>query len=115
MRKLLLKLDDLQVDTFDTTVRPRGKGTVFGEQCTCWTRCGQNTCPGCPTCDNTCNGADTCANTCAYTCDDVSCAGSCNASCGGSCEYSCGDTQCAGGWTCGNCTAWQTNCNEICI
>ena len=72
MRKLSLNLDDLQVDTFDTTVRPKGKGTVFGEQCTCWTYCGRNTCPGCPTCDASCNcgtwGENTCAQTCEETC-----------------------------------------------
>jgi hypothetical protein len=33
--KLKLKLDDLQVDTFQTTLVPKQKGTVFGEQCTC--------------------------------------------------------------------------------
>ena len=79
--KLTLKLEDLSVDSFNTTSVRKEKGTVFGEQCTCWTQCGQNTCPGCPTCDNTCNGANTCANscayTCAYTCDDASCGGGC--------------------------------------
>ena len=119
MRKLSLNLDDLQVDTFDTSVRPKGKGTVFGEQCTCWTRCGQNTCPGCPTCDNTCNGANTCANscayTCAYTCDDASCNGTCDCPSGNTCDFSCGATQCGWGYTCGDCTALQTNCNQVCL
>jgi hypothetical protein len=74
MKKLSLKLDQLHVDSFDTTPTEKRKGTVFGEQCTCWTQCGQNTCPGCPTCDNTCAG------TCPYTCDDntcISCANTC--------------------------------------
>ncbi len=86
--KLKLNLDDLSVDTFDTTSVRKEKGTVFGEQCTCYTEC---TCPGCPTCDATCE------NTCAYTCDDASCAGTC----GDTCDYTCGDTcgpSCAKPW-----------------
>ncbi|WP_420128326.1 hypothetical protein [Longimicrobium sp.] len=71
--KLKLNLGDLAVDSFDT-IRPAPKeGTVFGEQCTCYTQC---TCPGCPTCANynTCDG--TCGgtwgeNTCAQTCEDT--------------------------------------------
>ncbi|HEX5868916.1 MAG TPA: hypothetical protein VFY65_00800 [Longimicrobium sp.] len=94
--KLKLRLDDLRVDTFHTTAPRKERGTVFGEQCTCWTQCGQNTCPGCPTCDNTCNGANTCANscafTCAYTCDDASCGASCNGTCDYSCNGTCEDT-----------------------
>jgi hypothetical protein len=77
--KLKLNLEQLTVDSFDTTTVQKSKGTVFGEQCTCWTQCGQNTCPGCPTCDATCG------NTCVNTCDDPSCAGSCDASCYGTC------------------------------
>jgi hypothetical protein len=115
--KLKLNLDQLSVDTFETTTVEKKKGTVFGEQCTCWTRCGQNTCPGCPTCDASCNGTcvNSCAHTCAYTCDDASCAGTCGASCNGTCDYSCGATQCEWGYTCGDCTALQTNCNQICL
>jgi hypothetical protein len=84
--KLKLHLEDLAVDSFDT-IRPAPKGgTVFGEQCTCYTQC---TCPGCPTCYESCNGTcgDTCPATCAYTCDDVSCAGSCAETCDYSCDY----------------------------
>jgi hypothetical protein len=78
MKKLTLQLDDLRVDSFATTPAERGSGTVFGEQCTCWTNC---TCPGCPTCDATCDltcGVDcgtfegyTCENSCqgGYSCD----------------------------------------------
>ena len=80
--KLSLNLDDLSVNTFDTTAPAKGKGTVFGEQCTCYTQC---TCPGCPTCDATC------AATCAYTCDDPSCAASCNGTCY---DVTCGYTNC---------------------
>jgi hypothetical protein len=103
MRKLTLKLDDLSVDSFDTSAVRREKGTVFGEQCTCWTNCGQNTCPGCYTCDASCNG----------TCHD-SCNGTCDCPSGNTCDWSCQATDCWG-YTCGNCTALQTNCNEICL
>ena len=74
MAKLKLQLDDLLVDSFQTTEPQKPKGTVFGEQCTCYTNC---TCPGCPTCDASCNGTcdATCAGTCAYTCDDATCVG----------------------------------------
>ena len=79
MNKLKLALDDLRVDTFQTTPVEAPKGTVFGEQCTCYTNC---TCPGCPTCDASCNG----------TCD-----ASCNGTCDGA--YTCGNT-CNNEWTC---------------
>ena len=89
MKKLKLHLDDLQIDSFQTTAAEKPKGTVFGEQCTCYTQC---TCPGCPTCDASCNG------TCAASCYG-SCAVSCDFSCGGTCDalcetfgYSCGGT-----------------------
>jgi hypothetical protein len=70
MNKLRLRLDDLQVDTFHTTTVQKEKGTVFGEQCTCYTQC---TCPGCPTCDASCNGTcdASCNGTCADTCDST--------------------------------------------
>ena len=98
MNKLKLKLDDLQVDTFQTTPASKEKGTVFGEQCTCWTQCGQNTCPGCPTCDATCNG--TCNASCNGTCAScgASCGGSCDWTCDWTCDYSCGDS--CDGFTC---------------
>jgi hypothetical protein len=82
MDKLKLQLENLSVESFDTTCEVREKGTVFGEQAT-------NTCPGCPTC----------AATCAYTCDDATCpqcptcAASCNGTCdGATCYDSCGRT-----------------------
>jgi hypothetical protein len=75
MNKLRLHLDELAVESFDTTAANREKGTVFGEQCTCYTNC---TCPGCPTCDATCP----------YTCDDFSCAGE-NTCYGHTCEGTC--------------------------
>ncbi|HEX2077717.1 MAG TPA: hypothetical protein VHG08_08405, partial [Longimicrobium sp.] len=80
--KLTLNVEDLAVDSFDTTRPERTKGTVFGEQCTCYTNC---TCPGCPSCDATCPA------TCANTCDDFTCADTC-------------------GDTCDGCTGW-TECN----
>ncbi|HEY0020068.1 MAG TPA: pinensin family lanthipeptide [Longimicrobium sp.] len=85
MKKLALNLDQLTVDSFETSARAAEKGTVVGEQqCTCPTACETAcTCPGCPTCvqtdcgqascNGTCAGYDTChpCNTAAgnYTCD----------------------------------------------
>jgi hypothetical protein len=91
MNKLKLNLDELSVESFDTTKSEKSKGTVFGEQCTCYTQC---TCPGCPTCDGTCPA------TCPYTCDDASC----GASCGGSCD-------CSNDYTCEGCTQYDATCN----
>jgi hypothetical protein len=101
MVKLKLKLEDLQIDSFSTTTPEKNKGTVFGEQCTCWTQCGQNTCPGCPTCDASCNG------TCGASCN------TCGASCGGTCDNTCvdcgtWDISC-GGYSCDpTCAGWAT-------
>lgn len=78
-----LKLDDLAVETFDTTADPGEEGgTVFGEQCTCPTNC---TCPNCPTCgwvscqtncntcDATCGGGNTCWDSCDGICGTYFC------------------------------------------
>jgi hypothetical protein len=74
MNKLKLRLDELAVESFDTTRLSDDKGTVFGEQCSCQTVC---SCPGCPTCDATC----------AQTCDDPTCVGQ---TCwGNTCEGTC--------------------------
>jgi hypothetical protein len=95
MRKLKLDLEDLAVESFATTAEPRREsGTVFGQQCTCYTQC---TCPGCPTCDASCNG--TCGGTCGASCNgtcgdtcncptaDYTCNGeTCNDSCYGTCQ-----------------------------
>jgi hypothetical protein len=87
MNKLKLSLEDLRIDSFQTTPSEKAKGTVFGEQCTCYTQC---TCPGCPTCYASCNGS--CDASCNGTCD-ASCDGACGTwdpSCGGnSCDYTC--------------------------
>ena len=81
--KLTLNVEDLAVVTFDTTTPQKTRGTVFGEQCTCYTQC---TCPGCPTCDASCNG----------TCD-----ASCNGTCAGStCDGTCGGNTCDDGTSC---------------
>jgi hypothetical protein len=98
MAKLRLNLDQLTVDSFDTAGPRAKKGTVFGEQCTCWTYCGQNTCPGCPTCNHT-------------ECNQHSCQESCEGTCYGTCppEYSCWDT-CAGQYTCESVTGNQIIC-----
>jgi hypothetical protein len=98
--KLTLKLEDLSVDSFETTLKQKARGTVFGEQCTCWTYCGQNTCPGCPTCGASCNG----------TCD-ASCNGTCNCPSGDTCAESCYYTDCG----CLPPTCQQSNCGmEVC-
>lgn len=87
MSKLTLRLDDLRVDTFDTTPAERGRGTVFGQQCTCYTVC---TCPGCPTCDGTCPADPSCADTCWETCDGMSCWHTCGfTECETRCDYTC--------------------------
>jgi len=83
MKKLKLQLEDLRIDSFQTTPAEKPKGTVFGEQCTCYTQC---TCPGCPTCDASCNG--TCEASCNGTCD-ASCNGTCAPSAAGTCGNSC--------------------------
>jgi hypothetical protein len=95
--KLALRLEDLTVDSFDTSSVEKSRGTVIGEQhCTCPTNC---TCPGCPTCYESCNGScgDTCPATCAYTCDDAGCTGySCDET---GCDCSINATRC-GGYIC---------------
>ncbi len=63
MRKLKLNLDQLAVDSFGTVPAEEKKGTVLGEQCTCYTAC---TCPGCDTCDASCGA--TCMSQCG-SCD----------------------------------------------
>jgi hypothetical protein len=94
--KLKLNLEQLTVDSFDTSASEKPRGTVFGEQCTCYTNC---TCPGCPTCDASCNGTcgGTCAGSCYGTCDAT--CNTCAASCYGSCD--------------GYCTQWDATCRNI--
>jgi hypothetical protein len=86
--KLKLRLEDLQVDAFQTMSAPAEGGTVWGQQCTCDTAC---TCPGSPSCDQSCDG------TCGATCDEgLSCFPTCRVSCV-TCDYlnpSCVYTNC---------------------
>ncbi|HEX6910301.1 MAG TPA: hypothetical protein VF142_07895 [Longimicrobium sp.] len=92
MKKLTLHLEDLRIDSFTTSPAEKPKGTVFGEQCTCYTQC---TCPGCPTCDASCNG---------------SCGGaSCDLSCGGTCDYSCECTNFSCDYTCDGYATYPNN------
>ncbi len=102
MRKLRLVLDNLLVESFDTTGTGAPRGTVVGEQCSC---------------GGTCVGQATCGHTCAYTCDDPTCPAcpTCAASCNGTCDAcgsydSCGDTCFA---TCGD-TCFAT-CGYSCM
>jgi hypothetical protein len=101
MRKLRLQLDDLRIDSFDTTQAKKARGTVFGEQCTCYTQC---TCPGCPSCDESCNG------TCEVSCFDT-CAGSCN----GTCYKTCNGCNTTGGYTCAGYATTPDPENMICV
>lgn len=68
MKKLKLRLDDLRIDSFHADAEEQGKGTVFGEQCSCDTVC---TCPGLsyePTCPASCYGTcDYLDPSCVYT------------------------------------------------
>jgi hypothetical protein len=88
MGKLRMNLDQLTVESFDTSAPAGRRGTVFGEeQCTCPTACETAcTCPGCNTCDHT-------------ACNQESCNGTCGTTCGyGSGCYTCGATE--GAYTC---------------
>ena len=107
MKKMKLNVEALAVESFDTSGDAPKRGTVFGEQCTCYTNC---TCPGCPTCDASCNG--TCAGTCAYTCDDATCAYTCDdASCAGTCDGCNYSDVCDTNMPCP--TAQYSNCGRI--
>lgn len=90
MKKLALNLDELHVESFDTSSgEPDGRGTIQGRAAdtentpdTC-----DVTCPNNNTCDITC------PNTCLNTCQD-SCYGTCGAACtwGYTCPPTCADT-----------------------
>lgn len=70
--KFQLRLDDLEVESFDTTPLKEGskEGTVYGMDssptaaCTCLGTC---TCPSDCSCPATCGG--TCGNSCEGTCE----------------------------------------------
>ena len=101
--KLKLHLDDLRIDSFDTTAPQKATGTVFGEQCTCYTQC---TCPGCPTCYASCNG------TCDASCNGT-CGASCNGTCGVTCDVSCNGT-CDDTCNCGGSGGGFSECDYTC-
>ena len=90
MKKMTLDLDQLSVDSFDTSAPPEKRGTVFGEEYTPFTHC---TCPGHPSCDgyDTCQGTPSCDGVCTYTQGDPSCDITCHGrfTCEPSCDYTC--------------------------
>jgi hypothetical protein len=93
VKKLKLQLNDLRIETFDTTSATGQKGTVLGEQCTCQTQC---SCPG-ATCDWSCENS----------CPDASCFESCAWTCGAAC----GSRHTCDYFTCnGYVTDWYGQC-----
>lgn len=96
--KLRMNLEQLAVDSFDTSAAKAGNGTVFGEEIV--------TRPGDPTCYVSCDGA-------CETGPQVTYCASCDNTCAG---YTCDGrfSDCTCGYICGM-TANFTNCNEICI
>ncbi len=91
MKKLKLSLDDLEVESFETTPEITDtKGTVMGYgvngfEDTCPTECTCDTCV-CPgTGGNSCGG--TCVSTCVSTCG--TCGGTCGNTCGNTCDGTC--------------------------
>lgn len=63
MKKVKLRIDDLRVDTFETTSVLDEKGTVFGEA---WSQPLQASCNGMETCADTCDPACHSNQTCEY-------------------------------------------------
>lgn len=108
MKKLKLDLDDLRIDSFDTTPAfgERQRGTVVGAA--------PETYYGCNSEGETCDTCRTCNDTCWYTCG-VSCGGTCN-----TCYTNCGT--CPGQWTCdvtccgscGTCDTCDYSCGGSC-
>lgn len=112
MRKLRLDMDELRVESFDTTaaggarrgtVRGNADGVASAEPDTCQSQ------------DAQCSDDSNCAQSCPWTCagDPVSCGGSCEGSChtcpdtcgrtcGETCDYVSCDTCLF--YTCGGCT-----------
>ena len=97
MKKLKLNLEDLKVESFQTTPEAEGseEGTVFGFgehtgqtycDAPCFpTICNENTCNGF-TCGGTCS--NTCLATCSYTCGST-CGSTCSQTCGSTCTCFC--------------------------
>jgi len=119
MDKLRLNLDDLRVESFDTT--PEGargtRGTVFAyEPQNTWVTAGVYCSTACGICSVqetycACSG-DTCYSGCTYGVD--SCGQTCATDCVGSCplEETCG-CQYSGSWTCEGSTCYET-CGATC-
>ena len=118
MKKLQLNLDQLQIESFDTSpeVGSANEGTAYAlrgesfkpEFCTLF-------CTGSPRCVS-CDGF-TCAETCSGTCSGSTCEGTCGSTCDGTCnEATCGST-CGGtcGLTCGCQSFRPTGCGTHCF
>lgn len=82
MSKLTLQLDDLQVDSFDTTRPEKDRGTVVGAQETwpsqytgyaCLSVCYQTCAVTCyePSCEETCGGGTCFHQSCVATCAET--------------------------------------------
>lgn len=94
MQKLSLKLDELLIESFDTSPGSRARGTVRGQDytldCSVYTGsicCSDSYCSGCGACTpaGTYDG-----NTCLSTCHQIDCGctgynGTCDLSCNGTC------------------------------
>jgi hypothetical protein len=93
MNKLKLRLEDLHIDSFDTTAPQKAKGTVFGEQCTCYMEC-QDTWQG-SSCEVSCFGS--CDASCYGTCE-ATCEQSCRGTCFDTCDFNCAPSE--GGYSC---------------
>lgn len=97
MKKMKLDLDDLKVESFETTAESQdGEGTVYGYITQDLTQCGDCTNFLCePTNNRTCGS--TCGPTCGNTCGNT-CPSTCNNTCGSTC-------------TCGNGVTCLGECN----
>lgn len=100
--KLKLNLDELSVDTFDTSARgPGQRGTVRANECCACCCC----CPCC--CTFGCTAATDCGQaTCGVSCYGTCGEYTCQASCNGTCDYSCNGTCNCGG------TAYDRTCRN---
>jgi hypothetical protein len=111
MRKLVLDLDSLVVQSFETTsADDLARGTVLGRGAIVGGDINRGTYPnGCP--------SPLCVDTPLASCDGScgnSCYDSCKASCGGSCIYSCAAS--CGGTCDGTCyDSCKPSCGPLCI
>jgi hypothetical protein len=109
MKKLKLDLDDLRVDSFDTTPAAAAgeRGTVHGQY--------PETYRGCNTDEETCDSCfGSCGDTCGYSCNGTcgTCAESCNGTCN-TCYTNCGS--CPGQWSCDpSCYSCCDTCDYSC-